>query len=126
MDGSTMPSAPLLQVEDLSVKFVTREATVNAVSGATFNLRAGEVLCLLGESGSGKSVTLRALMRLLPDRAKVAGRVQRGGDRRAGAEGAAVAGVPRRHRVDDLPGADDRARPGLHNRPASDGDDPAA
>ena len=72
-------SAPLLVVDDLSVQFVTREATVNAVSGATFQLRAGEVLCLLGESGSGKSVTLRALMRLLPKRAKVAGRVSVGG-----------------------------------------------
>ena len=75
MDGGMRGASPLLEVEDLSVKFVTREATVNAVSGATFNLRAGEVLCLLGESGSGKSVTLRALMRLLPGRAKVAGRV---------------------------------------------------
>lgn len=67
--------APLLEVEDLSVSFVSREATVTAVNGATFSLRPGEVLCLLGESGSGKSVTLRALMRLLPDRARVAGRV---------------------------------------------------
>ncbi len=75
MDGGMQSAPPLLEVEDLSVKFVTREATVNAVSGATFNLRAGEVLCLLGESGSGKSVTLRALMRLLPGRARVAGRV---------------------------------------------------
>ena len=75
MDGSMVAAAPLLDVQDLSVQFVSREATVSAVSGATFNLRAGEVLCLLGESGSGKSVTLRALMRLLPGRAKVAGRV---------------------------------------------------
>ena len=67
--------ASLLEVEDLSVSFVSREATVTAVNGATFSLRPGEVLCLLGESGSGKSVTLRALMRLLPDRARVAGRV---------------------------------------------------
>ncbi len=67
--------APLLEVEDLSVSFVSRESTVTAVNGATFSLRPGEVLCLLGESGSGKSVTLRALMRLLPDRARVAGRV---------------------------------------------------
>jgi peptide/nickel transport system ATP-binding protein len=71
-----MSGAPLLEVSDLTVQFVTREATVNAVSGATFSLRTGEVLCLLGESGSGKSVTLRALMRLLPPkRARIAGRV---------------------------------------------------
>ena len=64
--ASGVAGPPLLEVQDLSVRFAGREATVNAVSGATFGLRAGEVLCLLGESGSGKSVTLRALMRLLP------------------------------------------------------------
>jgi peptide/nickel transport system ATP-binding protein len=79
MDGHTEAAAPLLDVQDLTVKFVSREATVTAVNGATFSLRAGEVLCLLGESGSGKSVTLRALMRLLPKQAQVAGRVELGG-----------------------------------------------
>ena len=49
-----------------TVRFVTREATVHAVNGVTFSVQPGEVLCILGESGSGKSVTLRALMRLLP------------------------------------------------------------
>src|SRR6201996_8316962 len=61
-------SAPLVAVEDLTVRFVTREATVHAVNGVSFNVRPGEVLCILGESGSGKSVTLRAMMRLLPAR----------------------------------------------------------
>src|SRR6201996_2156293 len=61
-------SAPLVAVEDLTVRFVTREATVHAVNGVSFNVRPGEVLCILGESGSGKSVTLRAMMRLLPPR----------------------------------------------------------
>ena len=79
MDGHTEAAAPLLDVRDLTVQFVSREATVTAVNGATFSLRAGEVLCLLGESGSGKSVTLRALMRLLPKQAQVAGRVELGG-----------------------------------------------
>ena len=45
-----------------------REATVHAVNGVSFTVQPGEVLCILGESGSGKSVTLRALMRLLPPR----------------------------------------------------------
>src|ERR1700730_235969 len=79
MDGNIVAAAPLLDVQNLSVKFVSREATVTAVSGATFSLSGGEVLCLLGESGSGKSVTLRALMRLLPKQAQVAGRVEVGG-----------------------------------------------
>ena len=59
---------PLAEVSDLSIRFVTREATVHAVNGVSFCVRSGEVLCILGESGSGKTVTLRALMRLLPPR----------------------------------------------------------
>ena len=58
----------LVEVNDLTVRFVTREATVHAVNGVSFSVRPGEVLCILGESGSGKSVTLRAMMRLLPPR----------------------------------------------------------
>jgi peptide/nickel transport system ATP-binding protein len=68
--------ASLAEVRDLSVRFVTREATVHAVNGVSFSVRAGEVLCILGESGSGKSVTLRALMRLLPRRTEIAGEVR--------------------------------------------------
>jgi peptide/nickel transport system ATP-binding protein len=64
----------LVEVQDLTVRFVTREATVHAVNGVTFSVRPSEVLCILGESGSGKSVTLRALMRLLPARrARISG-----------------------------------------------------
>ena len=59
---------PLAEVQNLTVRFVTREATVHAVNGGSFTVLPGEVLCILGESGSGKSVTLRALMRLLPPR----------------------------------------------------------
>jgi peptide/nickel transport system ATP-binding protein len=58
----------LAEVENLNVRFVSREATVHAVNGVSFTVQPGEVLCILGESGSGKSVTLRALMRLLPPR----------------------------------------------------------
>jgi peptide/nickel transport system ATP-binding protein len=58
----------LVEVHNLAVQFVTREATVHAVNGVSFHVQPGEVLCILGESGSGKSVTLRALMRLLPPR----------------------------------------------------------
>ena len=67
---------PLAEVRDLTVRFVGREDTVHAVNGVTFSVHAGEVLCILGESGSGKSVTLRSLMRLLPGRAKVEGTIE--------------------------------------------------
>ncbi|MDH3703547.1 MAG: ABC transporter ATP-binding protein, partial [Alphaproteobacteria bacterium] len=61
------PAAPIVEVRDLRVRFVTPETTVYAVNGVDFSLHPGEVLCILGESGSGKSVTLRALQRLLPE-----------------------------------------------------------
>src|SRR5215208_6175552 len=61
-------AGPLAEIRDLQVRFVSREATVHAVNGVSFTVSPGEVLCILGESGSGKSVTLRALMRLLPPR----------------------------------------------------------
>lgn len=69
---------PIVDVQDLSVRFVSRDATVHAVNGVSFTLDPGEVLCILGESGSGKSVTLRALMRLLPRQARISGRVMVG------------------------------------------------
>jgi peptide/nickel transport system ATP-binding protein len=58
----------VVEVRDLEVAFVSRDATVEAVNGVSFEVEKGEVLCILGESGSGKSVTLRALLRLLPER----------------------------------------------------------
>jgi peptide/nickel transport system ATP-binding protein len=66
----------LAEVRDLTVRFVTREATVHAVNGVSFTVQPGEVLCILGESGSGKSVTLRALLRLLPRRTRIEGEVR--------------------------------------------------
>ena len=77
MDGAV--DTPLVEVSGLSVKFVSREATVHAVNDVSLTARRGEVLCILGESGSGKSVTLRSLMRLLPRHARVEGGVRVGG-----------------------------------------------
>jgi peptide/nickel transport system ATP-binding protein len=71
----------LAEVRDLAVAFVTRETTVHAVNGVSFSVEPGEVLCILGESGSGKSVTLRALLRLLPPRrTRIEGEVRIGGE----------------------------------------------
>ena len=68
-----MTEKPILQVRDLHVRFVTRERTVHAVNGVSFDIAKGEVLGILGESGSGKSVTLRAIQKLLPPRRTVLG-----------------------------------------------------
>src|ERR1700738_4604144 len=66
----------LVGIRDLNIRF-TGERTVYAVNDLSLSLGEGEVLGLLGESGSGKSVTLRALMRLLPrKRTQISGSVQ--------------------------------------------------
>jgi peptide/nickel transport system ATP-binding protein len=66
-------AAPIVDVEGLTVDFLNGARPLRAVAGVDVTLRPGEVLTLLGESGSGKSVTLRALMRLLPERGCVMG-----------------------------------------------------
>jgi oligopeptide/dipeptide ABC transporter ATP-binding protein len=58
-------SEPLLQVDDLEVEFRTEEGVVKAVAGLSYGLRKGEVLAVLGESGSGKTVHARAILRIL-------------------------------------------------------------
>jgi oligopeptide transport system ATP-binding protein len=59
------PDAPLLQVDDLHVEFRSRDGVAKAVNGASFWVRPGETLALLGESGCGKSVTAQAIMGIL-------------------------------------------------------------
>ena len=77
--AGTAADAALVDIDDLTVKFVSREAIVHAVNGVSFQLMPGEVLCLIGESGSGKTVTLRALLRLLPrQRTQFGGRIRVG------------------------------------------------
>jgi peptide/nickel transport system ATP-binding protein len=66
----------LVEIDHLNIRF-TGERTVHAVNDLSLRLGEGEVLGLLGESGSGKSVTLRALMRLLPrKRTQISGSVK--------------------------------------------------
>ena len=58
-------SEQLLSVEDLHVEFRTREGAAKAINGVSFTLDEGETLAILGESGSGKSVTAQAIMGLI-------------------------------------------------------------
>ncbi|WP_236792629.1 ABC transporter ATP-binding protein [Amycolatopsis sp. GM8] len=67
------PAEPLLEVEDLRVRFTGRGRRVHAVNGLSYRLCAGRTLAVIGESGSGKSVSSRALMGLLPPTATVTG-----------------------------------------------------
>ena len=57
----------LLQVKDLRISFSTYAGEVQAIRGASFDLRRGETLAIVGESGSGKSVAARSIMRLNPE-----------------------------------------------------------
>ncbi|MFI7212267.1 ABC transporter ATP-binding protein [Micromonospora maritima] len=61
----TPPGGHLLEVRDLHVEFRTREGVARVINGVTYHLDAGETLAVLGESGSGKSVTAQAIMGIL-------------------------------------------------------------
>ncbi len=75
MAAEQMTNKKVLEVEDMSVAFHTSSGVVHAVTGATFDLKKGEILGIVGESGSGKSVTANAVMRLLPETARVTGKI---------------------------------------------------
>jgi oligopeptide transport system ATP-binding protein len=55
----------LLEVDQLQVEFRTRDGVARAINGVSFDLHEGETLAILGESGSGKSVTAQAIMGIL-------------------------------------------------------------
>jgi oligopeptide transport system ATP-binding protein len=64
---ATVNGEAVLRVDDLRISFRTYAGEVQAVRGATFDLRRGETLAIVGESGSGKSVAARSIMRLNPE-----------------------------------------------------------
>lgn len=70
-------SEPMVRLQDLSVTFSGGRKPVQAVSGVSLEVQRGEVVALIGESGSGKSVTMRTLLRLHPARrTRIGGQVR--------------------------------------------------
>ncbi|MGX5666669.1 ABC transporter ATP-binding protein [Rhizobium daejeonense] len=69
----TMSADTMIDIRNLSVTFNRGRKPVKAVNGVSLSVRPGEVVALLGESGSGKSVTMRSLLRLHPKGTKIEG-----------------------------------------------------
>jgi peptide/nickel transport system ATP-binding protein len=63
----------ILHIEELQAYFYTQEGVVKAVDGATFSVKRGKVLGVVGESGCGKSVTAQCILRIIPPPGKLVG-----------------------------------------------------
>ena len=72
-DGLSPPDPPLLAVRDLKTYFFQDDGLVKAVDGASFDVFAGRTLGIVGESGCGKSVTARSIMRIVDRPGKIVG-----------------------------------------------------
>lgn len=66
-----MTGEALLSVKDLAIEFETSSGRVPALRGVSFDLKPGEVLGIVGESGAGKTVACRSIVRLLPSTARI-------------------------------------------------------
>ena len=111
----TEVASPILQVRDLTIEFAGPHGPMRAVDGVSFDLRRGETLGLVGESGCGKTTTVLGLMRLLPPGGKiVGGSVWFDGVDLVGLDGPAPASVPLDAPLAGLPGSHERAQPGAH------------
>ena len=96
--GAPPATGPLLEVRDLRVDFRHGGRTIRAVNGLSYALAVGRTLALIGESGSGKTVSSRAIMGLLPPTATVSGSVRFEGPELLGLSDKAM----RRHRGADI------------------------
>lgn len=65
----------LLSIENLSVSFDTKNGIVHAVREISLQVNKGETLAIVGESGCGKSVLCRSVLKMLPDNAKITGKI---------------------------------------------------
>ena len=119
--------SPILTVEDLRVSFATEDGVVQAVDGVSFELAAGEILAIVGESGSRQKRYRADADRSHPGPERQdhgLGQVSRPRAQRTRRRRAA--GHPRRADRDGLPGSDERAEPRLSRRRPDRGDDPGA
>jgi len=73
MNVNSNPDEMVLQIDDLRVHFFTYEGVVKALDGISFDVFKGESLGLVGETGCGKSVTVRSIMRLIEEPGKIVG-----------------------------------------------------
>ncbi len=72
-DAGVDPAEALLEVKNLRASFFTADGVVHAVDNVSFNVRRGEAVALVGESGCGKSVTALSIMRLVAPPGKITG-----------------------------------------------------
>ncbi|TDD67525.1 ABC transporter ATP-binding protein [Jiangella aurantiaca] len=64
---------PLLEIDGLATRFFTREGTVRAVDGVSLSVPRGATVCVVGESGCGKSVTARSVLGLVDEPGRIVG-----------------------------------------------------
>ena len=62
-----MSPAPLLEIENLAIRFTSDSGVVRAVDGVSLTVAEGETVCVVGESGCGKTVTALSILRLLSE-----------------------------------------------------------
>lgn len=101
---ASWPSKPLLEVQDLSVSFTQytdglRQRKLQVISNLNVSIQAGEILAVVGASGSGKSLLAHAILGILPNNAEVSGSLQYAGkelssERQAALRGREIALVP--------------------------------
>ena len=106
----------ILSVENLQTKFHVGKRTVNAVNGVNLSLKRGKTLCIVGESGCGKSVTAHSVMQLLPSNGYIAdGKVTYfpSNDQQIVLSGQKY---PRQRHCNEFPRSDVLAEPGICDR----------
>ena len=71
MSDPVSATAPILSVRDLKTYFMMDEGVVKAVDGVSFDVHAGQIFGIVGESGCGKSVTVKSILRIVETPGKI-------------------------------------------------------